>query len=73
MCDMPQVTPMVPKAAASLLPVITMKIFGRKNQEGVLIKAPDQKLECEEKWSLQLLHESTKKLQMLLENVQMNF
>lgn len=42
---------MVPKAAASLLPVITMKIFGRKNQEGVLIKAPDQKLECEGKWS----------------------
>lgn len=49
---------------------ITMKIFGRKNQEGVLIKAPDQKLECEGKWSLQLLHE---KLQMLLENMQMNF
>lgn len=61
---------MVPKAAASLLPVITMKLFGRKNQEGVLIKAPDQKLECEGKWSLQLLHE---KLQMLLENMQMNF
>lgn len=45
---MSQVTPIVPKVAAPL-PVITMKIFGRKNQEGVLIKAPDQKLECEEK------------------------
>lgn len=53
--------------------IASMKIFGRKNQEGVLIKAPDQKLECEEKWSLQLLHESTEKLQMLLEKMQMNF